>query len=46
VCDASAADRQITEVLRRARDLVGIKVLDHLVIGDGKPTSFAEMGWL
>ncbi len=46
VCEASHADRHITDVLRRALELVDIRVLDHLIIGDGPPTSFAERGWL
>lgn len=46
VTEPSSADRQITERLQRALDLVDIRVLDHLVVGEGKPVSFAERGWL
>lgn len=46
VCEPSSADRQITDVLRRALELVDIRTLDHLVIGDGEPVSFAARGWL
>lgn len=46
VAEPSAADRQITERLRQALDLFDIRILDHLVIGEGRPASFAERGWL
>lgn len=46
VTEPSAADRQITERLRQALELFEIRVLDHLVIGEGRPASFAERGWL
>lgn len=46
VAEPSAADRQITERLRQALDLFEIRILDHLVIGEGRPASFAERGWL
>ena len=40
--EPSAEDRAITERLRHAGDLIGIKILDHVVIGDGTFRSFAE----
>jgi DNA repair protein RadC len=40
--EPSAEDRSITERLRQAGDLLGIHVLDHVVIGDGRFRSFAE----
>lgn len=46
VAEPSAADRHITERLREALGLVEIRVLDHLVVGEGRPASFAERGWL
>lgn len=46
VAEPSAADRHITRRLADALALVDIRVLDHLVIGDGPATSFAERGWL
>ncbi len=46
IAEPSQADRQITERLVRALALVDIRVLDHLVVGDGQPVSFAERGWL
>lgn len=45
VSEPSAADRSLTRALREALDLVGVRVLDHFVIGD-EVTSFAERGWL
>tara|TARA_R110000851_G_scaffold578_1_gene2005 strand:- start:969 stop:1838 length:870 start_codon:yes stop_codon:yes gene_type:complete len=44
--DASGADKAITERLVKALALVDIRVLDHMIIGDGEFTSFAEKGWL
>lgn len=46
VSEPSSADRHITDLLRRALELVDIRTLDHLVIGDGEPVSFAARGWL
>ncbi|HET6631427.1 MAG TPA: DNA repair protein RadC [Rhodanobacteraceae bacterium] len=44
VAEPSAADRAITRELRDALRLVGVRVLDHLVVGAGKPTSMAARG--
>lgn len=46
LAEPSAADRVLTERLKQALGLVDIRVLDHLVIGEGAPVSFAERGWL
>ncbi|MEO6698265.1 MAG: DNA repair protein RadC [Paraperlucidibaca sp.] len=46
VAEPSPADRHITTRLKEALALVDIRTLDHLVIGDGEPVSFAERGWL
>lgn len=46
VAEPSAADRTITQRLRDALGLVGVRVLDHFVVGDGAPCSLAERGWL
>ena len=40
----SAEDRAITERLRQVGELVGIRVLDHVVIGRGRYASMAEQG--
>lgn len=46
VAEPSSADRAITRRLQDALSLVDIRLLDHLVIGDGEPVSFAERGLL
>ncbi|MGQ0529365.1 MAG: RadC family protein [Panacagrimonas sp.] len=46
VAEPSAADRVLTERLKQALALVDVRVLDHFVVGEGPPTSFAERGWL
>ncbi|MBP0047113.1 DNA repair protein RadC [Marinobacterium sp. AK62] len=46
VAEPSQADRQITDRLVQALGLVEIRVLDHIVIGDGEAVSFAERGLL
>jgi DNA repair protein RadC len=46
VAEPSSADRQLTDRLGRALDLIDVAVLDHFVIGEGRPVSFAERGWL
>lgn len=46
VSDPSQADRALTSVLKDALAPVEIRVLDHLVIGEGQPLSFAETGLL
>ena len=46
VAEPSDADRRMTRRLRDALGLVDIRVLDHLVVGDGAVTSFAEAGLL
>jgi DNA repair protein RadC len=42
----SAEDRQVTRQLAAAGRLVGIPVLDHIIIGDGRFLSFVEAGLL
>jgi DNA repair protein radc len=44
VAEPSAADRAITRELTEALRLIGVRVLDHLVIGAGAPTSMAARG--
>lgn len=46
VSEPSQADRQITDKLKLALKLFEIRVLDHFIIGDGEPFSFAEHGLL
>ena len=44
IAEPSQADKQITQRLRDALALVEIRMLDHIVVGDGELTSFAEQG--
>ncbi|MCW8886001.1 MAG: DNA repair protein RadC [Motiliproteus sp.] len=46
IAEPSEADRQITLRLVRAAELMDLRVLDHLVVGDGEAVSFAERGWI
>jgi DNA repair protein RadC len=42
----SAEDRSVTRQLVSAGEMVGIEVLDHVVVGEGRYVSFAEAGML
>jgi DNA repair protein RadC len=42
----SPEDRQLTDRLVNAGQIMGITVLDHLVFGDQSYVSFADRGWL
>jgi DNA repair protein RadC len=42
----SSEDIAITRRLREAGDIMGIKALDHIIIGDGEYVSFVERGLL
>lgn len=44
--EPSQADRAITRRLHEALALIDVRVLDHLVVGHGESTSFAERGLL
>jgi len=46
VAEPSQADERITRRLKSALELVDIRLLDHLIIGDGKATSLAARGLL
>lgn len=46
LAEPSQADLRITEKLKSALLLVDIRVLDHMIIGDGEVMSFAESGIL
>jgi DNA repair protein RadC len=46
IAEPSQADRLITDKLKQALALFDIHVLDHFIIGDGQPYSFAEHGLL
>ena len=42
----SREDRVLTSRLVDAGELLGIQVLDHVILGDGRYISFADQGWL
>jgi DNA repair protein RadC len=42
----SQEDRVLTARLVTAGEVLGIRVLDHIVVGDGRYVSFADQGWL
>lgn len=46
VAEPSQADELITHRLRDALALVDVRVLDHVIVGDGRCLSFAEQGLL
>ena len=46
VAEPSQADERITRRIRAALELVDIRLLDHLVIGDGAATSLASRGMM
>ena len=44
--EPSQADRTLTLRLKETLALVDVRVLDHFIVGEGRPTSLAECGWL
>jgi DNA repair protein RadC len=46
IAEPSQADERITRRLQTALELLDVRVLDHLVVGDGEVVSFAERGLL
>ena len=44
VAEPSRADIEITAKLKQALALVEIRVLDHIIVGDGYQVSLAERG--
>ncbi|WP_075187172.1 RadC family protein [Teredinibacter haidensis] len=46
IAEPSNADHSITQRLKDALQLVDIRTLDHLIVGESHTTSFAENGWL
>ena len=46
VAEPSRADRALTRRLQEAASLIDVRLLDHVVVGDGETVSFAERGWL
>ena len=46
VAEPSVADQMVTQRLKQALSLVEVRLIDHLVVGDGVCESFAERGML
>ena len=46
VTEPSHADKAITTRLKSVLELVDVRVLDHFIVGEGTPFSFAEAGLL
>jgi DNA repair protein RadC len=46
VADPSQADEGVTRRVRQALSLVDVRLLDHLIVGDGRCFSFSEHGLL
>jgi DNA repair protein RadC len=44
LAEPSRADEYLTQTLKSALQLVDVRVLDHLVVGQGAVVSFAERG--
>ncbi|CAM3078154.1 DNA repair protein RadC [Pseudomonas sp. WS 5532] len=44
--EPSQADRVLTARLKEALALIEVRVLDHFIVGEGRPLSLAEYGWL
>ena len=46
VAEPSRDDERITQRLKQALNMIDVRVLDHVIIGDGCEVSFAERGLL
>ncbi len=46
VAEPSASDQYVTQQLKQALQLIDVRVLDHIIVGDGQVTSFVERGLL
>ncbi|WP_462401657.1 RadC family protein [Pseudomonas sp. Marseille-QA0332] len=44
--EPSREEVQLTRMLRDALKLVDVRVLDHVIVGDGEPLSMVEHGWI
>jgi DNA repair protein RadC len=46
IAEQSRADELITQALKKALDLLDIRVLDHFIVAGNQTMSFAERGLL
>ncbi len=44
--EPSQDDLHMTLVLKEALSMVDVRVLDHIIVGDGEPLSMVEHGWI
>ena len=44
IAEPSKADKDITEQIKKALNLIDVRTLDHIIIGDGSVVSFSERG--
>ena len=44
IAKPSSSDVQITLQLKKALALVDVRVIDHIIVGDGETVSMAEIG--
>jgi len=45
-CEPSQDDVHLTLSLKRGLGLIDVRVLDHIIVGDGEPMSMVEHGWI
>ena len=46
VAEPSSSDQSLTSRLKEALGMIDVRLLDHIVVGDGESVSLAERGWL
>ncbi|HEK1688124.1 TPA: DNA repair protein RadC [Pseudomonas putida] len=44
--EPSQDDVHLTRTLKHALALIDVRVLDHIIVGDGEPLSMVEQGWI
>ncbi|AVF38268.1 RadC family protein [Rahnella sikkimica] len=44
--EPSEEDRRVTALIEKVAAMLELKLLDHIVVGNGTTVSFAERGWL
>ena len=46
IAEPSQADKKITERIKSALDLIDVRLLDHIIVGDAETVSLAQQGYL
>ncbi|MNG16841.1 hypothetical protein D3C84_1007840 [compost metagenome] len=44
--EPSQADLHLTKRIKEALALVDVRLLDHVIVGEGEPLSMVEHGWI